>query len=306
MHRGGSHTQSFGIDSSGIQETRQLSVADRALMRKYQTLEAVRDNFQQAGIYKQESTSSVSRVDGHLLKPSLSLYDRALLQKYPDSNSSSSSFSEMQPLPSSASILVSSPPVVYPIESAKKRKRSIGKENSKKANIGADVRDDPRHDLDQAGSPCGFQSKVAEPLVPLACFGFPSTLISGLPDFAFLYLTLVKDQAVPMGYMQEFSSLEVPARRAAKRFQISAASISKSMAATALSGLRHEASHRATEIGSIADLIKTKEVSDEMAARSLRWTHRAQRRRTCGARAMGSVACQFTSFNRYTNGKIDS
>ena len=62
-------------------------------------------------------------------------------------------------MPSSASISVSSPPVVYPIESAKKRKRFFGKRNSKKANTGADVRDE--HNRDQAGSRCGFQSKVA-------------------------------------------------------------------------------------------------------------------------------------------------
>ena len=122
MHRGGSQTQRIGIDSTGILdigETEQLSIADRALMRKYKSLETVRENLQQAGIYKQEITSNVSRVDGHPLKPSLSLYDRALLRKYPDANSLSSSFSGKQPLPSSASISVSSPPVVYPIESAR-------------------------------------------------------------------------------------------------------------------------------------------------------------------------------------------
>ena len=61
------------------------------------------------------------------------------------------------------------------------------------------------------------------------------------------------DNAVPMGYLQEFRSLETPARRAAKRSQISAASISDSMAATALSVLRQEADRRATEIGTIGD-----------------------------------------------------
>ena len=67
-------------------ETGQLSIADRALMRKYKSLETVRENSQQAGTYKREITSSVSRVDGHPLKPSLSLYDRTLLRKYPDAN----------------------------------------------------------------------------------------------------------------------------------------------------------------------------------------------------------------------------
>ena len=96
MHRGGSQTQSIGIDASGIldiEETGQLSISDRALMRKFKSLETVREKFQQAGIYKQEITSNVSRVDGHPLKSSLSLYDRVLLRKYPDASSSSSSFS---------------------------------------------------------------------------------------------------------------------------------------------------------------------------------------------------------------------
>ena len=154
-------------------------------------------------------------------------------------------------MPSSASTSVSSPPVVYPIESAKKRKRFFGKANSKKANTGADVRDE--HNRDQAGSPCGFQSKVAEPPVHPACFSSPSTLISDSADFALLYYTLVMDNAVPMGYLQEFRSLETPARRAAKMLQISAASITDSMASTALSALRREADRRATEIGTIGD-----------------------------------------------------
>ena len=161
MHRGGSQTQSIGIDSTGIldiEETGQLSIADRALLRKYKSLETVRENLQQAGSCKQEITSRVSRDDGHPLKPSLSLFDRALLRKYPDANSLSSSFSGMQSLPSSASISVSSPPVVYPTESAKKRKRFFGKGNPKKANTGADVRDE--HNRDQASSPCGFQSRL--------------------------------------------------------------------------------------------------------------------------------------------------
>ena len=56
-----------------------------------------------------------------------------------------------------------------------------------------------------------------------------------------------------MDYLQEFRSLETPARRAAKRSQILAASFSDSMAATALSVLRREADRRATEIGTIGD-----------------------------------------------------
>ena len=70
-----------------------------------------------------------------------------------------------------------------------------------------------------------------------------------LSDFALLYFTLVKDNAVSKDYLQEFLSLEIPGRRAAKR----ATPISDSMAATALSVIRREADQPATEIGSIGD-----------------------------------------------------
>ena len=141
MHRGGSQTQSIGIDSTGILdigETEQLSIAERALMRKYKSLETVLENLQQAGTYKQEITSGVSRVDGHLLKPSLSLLLLLLCTA---------------------------------LRVRRREKGSFGKGNPKKANTGADVRDE--HNRDLAGSPCGFQSKVAEPPVPPACFSSP-------------------------------------------------------------------------------------------------------------------------------------
>ena len=75
----------------------------------------------------------------------------------------------------------------------------------------------------------------------------------GFQSHQILYSSLLMDNAVTMGYLQEFLSLEKPARRAAKRLQISAASISDSMAATALFVLRREADRRATEVISISD-----------------------------------------------------
>ena len=56
-----------------------------------------------------------------------------------------------------------------------------------------------------------------------------------------------------LGYLQEFMSLESPARRAAKRALISAVSITDSMASTALSAFNEEAGRRATVAGTIAD-----------------------------------------------------
>ena len=106
---------------------------------------------------------------------------------------------------------------------------------------------------EQTETPCGFQPEVADSAVPPTSLSSPSILNTGPPDFALLYFTLVKDNAVPMGYLQKILSLEIPARRAAKRSQISAASISDSMAAAALSVFRRQADQRATEIGSIGD-----------------------------------------------------
>ena len=148
VHCGGSQTQSIGTGTSGmlgIEGTGFLSISDRALLRKFKSLETARENFQQVGIYKKEVSTSVSRDDGHPLKPSLSLCDRALLRKYPGADSSLSSFSGTQSIEDSmlpcSPIWVPSPPVVNPMESAKERKRYVGKGNTKKANIGVDVGD---------------------------------------------------------------------------------------------------------------------------------------------------------------------
>ena len=48
-----------------------------------------------------------------------------------------------------------------------------------------------------------------------------------LGDFALLYFTLVADKGVPYGYLQEFLSLEKPARRAAERSLKAASSLSR-------------------------------------------------------------------------------
>ena len=125
------------------------------------------------------------------------------------------------------------------------------KGNSNKANTGAVAWNE--NNPDQEGSPCRFPSKVAEPLVNPGCISSLSISVPDSVDFTHLYYTLVKDNAVPMGYLQDFRSLETPARRAAKRLQISAASVSDSMASTALIALRRESDHRAAEAGTTAD-----------------------------------------------------
>ena len=119
----------------------------------------------------------------------------------------------------------------------------MGRETRRKQNLSQE----------QIDTPCGHSNKVAESIVPSTSLSSPSVLYPALSDFALLYFTRVKDKAVPKDYSQEFLSLEIPVRRAAKRSQVSAALISDSMAATALSVLRRNADQRATEIGSIGD-----------------------------------------------------
>ena len=215
----------IGVDPTGtldIGESVQLSISDGALLRKYESSEQVKEDVQRAGTYKQENSTSVSRVDGHSPKPTLSLYDRMLFRKYPDLGSDS--------MLSYSSTLVS-PPVAHPGESVKKRRRFYGKGKSNKAT----ARPDPQNEnsQDQERSPCGFTSKVVEPPVRVGSIISPA-LTSEPPDFTLLYYTLVQDGALPLGYLREFMSLETPARRAANRLQASAASVSDSMASMAL------------------------------------------------------------------------
>ena len=101
---------------------------------------------------------------------------------------------------------------------------------------------------DQEGSPCGFSSQVAEPPVRAATIishSVPSPLHS---HFTLLYYTMVRDGALPLGYLQEFISLEAPARRSANRLQASAVAVSDSAASMTLVALRRESEHRASQL----------------------------------------------------------
>ena len=58
----------IGVDPTrtlDIEETVQLSISDRALLRKHKSSEQVKEISQQTGTYKQEISANVSRVDGH-------------------------------------------------------------------------------------------------------------------------------------------------------------------------------------------------------------------------------------------------
>ena len=234
------------IASTGILdigEPVELSISDRVLLRRFNSSEQGKEDSQNTASFKQEDSKTVSRVDGHSPEPSLSLYDRMLLRKY--------SVPGMETTLSHSSTLASSPLISLPAESMKKRRRLYQKGKLNKDVTRADLRNE--NSQDQESSPGGFPSTVAEPPVragPIISHSAPS---SELTHFTLLYYTLVQDGALPLGHLREFMSLETPARRAANRLQTHAASISDSMASTALSALRRESEHRQSLVKSIAD-----------------------------------------------------
>ena len=69
------------ISTLAIGESTQLSISDRALLRKYKSSGPAQEFPRQAETYK-ENTAAVRGVDGHPPELHLSLYDRILLRKY--------------------------------------------------------------------------------------------------------------------------------------------------------------------------------------------------------------------------------
>ena len=168
----------------------------------------------------------------------MNIYDRMLQRKY--------SVPAVTSMHLGSSSLASVPPVSSPVESSKKRRRFF-----KKARLSRDVKKEVGQV--QEGSPCGFLSQVAEPPVR-AVKSISHSASSPEPShFTVLYHTLVRDGALPLGYLQEFISLEAPARRSANRLQASAVAISDSAASMTLAALRRESEHRASAEKSILD-----------------------------------------------------
>ena len=219
-----------------------LSISDRALLRRFGQVKTVQRNTGCVEGSRSEDSASGLSVDGHPLKLSMNIFDRALLRRFPDIPPTLSAFSstkqdEDSSLSCSAAV-VPSPPGGDSKETTRKRKRFIRKGSTKKANICPEPRDNFLQKQEQSDTPCGFMPEDAVSIVPSTSLSSPSVPGTVPSDFALLYCTLVKDNASPLGYLQQFLNLEIPARRAAKRSQISAASISDSMASTALSELR--------------------------------------------------------------------
>ena len=119
-----------GTSALAIEGHEQLSISDRALLRKYglsgRQQESTREPEAHHG-----AIPIVQRVDGHPPPVDLNLYDRMLLRKY-SIPATASMFSD-------SSSLASVPPVSPPIESSKKRRRFFKKGNlsrDKKGEVG--------------------------------------------------------------------------------------------------------------------------------------------------------------------------
>ena len=201
-----------------VEPTDTLSIFDRALLRRFGQMESSQKNTSSIGVFSFCKFWSGLGVDGHPSNHSMNIFDRALLRRFPDAPSTMLSNG-------GTPAVISSPPRRVLGETTKKRKRFIGK--------GSTIKGDLSH-----GSIESLQKPVKSPAFPPSSHSLASVPDPAPSDFALLYFTLVKDGALLFGYLQDFLGLEVPARRAAKWSQVSAASISDSMASTALIELR--------------------------------------------------------------------
>ena len=116
-------TDTTAIEDVGPSDS--LSISDRGLLRRFRQVKS-----EQRSTGGVEGSSSVSyasglRIDGHPLNPSMNIFGRALLRRFPD----------VPPtlLSTSGTAAVIPSPTRRVTETSKKRKRLIGKGNTKKA-----------------------------------------------------------------------------------------------------------------------------------------------------------------------------
>ena len=173
----------FGSSPLAIEEWEQLSISDRALLRKYGSSDQPRESTRQPDTHE-ETIAVVQRVDGHPPQPLMSLHDRMLLRRY--------SVPGNESMPSYCSSLSSIPPISPPVESAKKRRRFF-----KKGKLSKEVKKEAFGNEScqvQEGSPCGFSSQVAEPPVRAGTTISHAVLSPAFSHFTLLYHTLVRDE----------------------------------------------------------------------------------------------------------------
>ena len=218
-----------------------LTIADRALMRRFGSQETKQEHLSQPGGISAKVAAGKRSEAVHIPEEIVSLRDRILLRKYSEVPSASASTVGLGVVGTTS---VPSCSVEGATVYSKKRRRFVGKGNMKAYGIGTDVRE-PQ--LRCTGSLLNIQRDES------SSGTFPPKISPAMLDFARLYYTLVRDGALPIGYLDEFLTLELPARRATKRSRSFACSISDAAAASALSNLRQEAQRKTLEVSSISD-----------------------------------------------------
>ena len=138
-----------GTSALAIDGHEQLSISDRALLRKY-GLSGRRQESTREPEAHHGTIPIVQRVDGHPPPADLNLYDRMLLRKY----TVPATASMFQILPHWLRFLV----IRLRLKARKKEKKVF-----KKAKLSRDMKKEVGQVRE--GSPCGFRSQVAEPPV---------------------------------------------------------------------------------------------------------------------------------------------
>ena len=218
-----------------------LTIADRALMRRFGKQETEQGQRSQSGGIGAKITAGKGSETVHIPDEIVSLRDRFLLCKYSEAPSVASSTVDPGVVGTAS---VPSCSVGGTTDYSKKRRRFVGKGNTKASGIATDVGETHLHGTGTLLNIHGDESSSST---------FPPKISSGMSDFARLYYTLIRDGALPIGYLDEFLTLEMPARRATKRSRSFACSISDAAAATALSNMKQEAQRKALEVSTISD-----------------------------------------------------
>ena len=210
-------------------------------MRRFGNQETEQEHRFQSGGVSANFTAGKRSETVHAPDEMVNLWDRILLRKYSEAPSVSSSKVGLGVVGTTS---VPSCSVGGTTVYSKKRRRFVGKGNTKASGIGTDVGESHLRGSSSLLNIQGDESSSGT---------FPPKIFSGMSDFARLYYTLVRDGALPIGYLDEFLTLERPARRATKRSRSFACSISDATATTALSNMRQEAQRKALEVSTISD-----------------------------------------------------
>ena len=177
---------------------------------------------------------------GNPPRADLNLYDRMLLRKYT--------------LPATASMFTDSPSLASvphyspPVESAKKRRRFFKKGKPAAETSKREVWSSSRRAL-----PADFSPRLQSQLFELSRLSLILLRVLCLHTSRYCIIRWSEMELYRSGYLQEFTSLEAPARRSANRLQASAVAVTDSAASMSLAALRRESEQQSSVEVSISD-----------------------------------------------------